>query len=191
MVARAAARHGDPRGHPARPLLERSLSPPVYDHPQFLVRQHMAPLLWRWYDGELDNLPPPRAHSRHGVGGMAGGVTAVLERARALADAFASWRWFVIRRARRRRVRRCPGGPLPAGRGLRGAGRPSRRRRWHVTSSTTPRCRAVAVCATRELAGRVSRSRGRRPADLTPPNHGSPGKYIWKPPYPLSPARSP
>lgn len=58
---------------------------PVYDHPQFLVRN-----VWRryggWYDGEPDNLlPAPRAEQAREWVTLAGGLEAVLERARALA----------------------------------------------------------------------------------------------------------
>lgn len=57
---------------------------PVYDHPQFIVRN-----VWRryggWYDGEPDNLlPAPRAQQAEEWVGLAGGVGPVLERARAL-----------------------------------------------------------------------------------------------------------
>ncbi|MBC3191102.1 MBL fold metallo-hydrolase [Pseudonocardia sp. C8] len=72
---------------PPAHLLERPYLRPVYDHPQFLVRN-----IWRrfggWYDGEPDNLlPAPRAQQAREWVALAGGVTAVLERARALADA--------------------------------------------------------------------------------------------------------
>ena len=60
---------------------------PVYDHPQFLVRN-----VWRryggWYDGEPDNLlPAPRAEQAAEWVTLAGGLERVLDRARALADA--------------------------------------------------------------------------------------------------------
>lgn len=60
---------------------------PVYDHPQFLVRN-----VWRryggWYDGEPDNLlPAPRAEQAREWVTLAGGLERVLERARALAEA--------------------------------------------------------------------------------------------------------
>ena len=60
---------------------------PVYDHPQFLVRN-----VWRryggWYDGEPDNLlPAPRRQQACEWVGLAGGLEAVLARSRALADA--------------------------------------------------------------------------------------------------------
>ncbi len=60
---------------------------PVYDHPQFIVRN-----VWRryggWYDGEPDNLlPAPRAQQAREWVALAGGVDAVLARARALVDA--------------------------------------------------------------------------------------------------------
>ena len=58
---------------------------PVYDHPQFLVRN-----VWRryggWYDGEPDNLlPAPRAEQAAEWVALAGGLEAVLARARQLA----------------------------------------------------------------------------------------------------------
>jgi len=57
---------------------------PVYDHPQFLVRN-----IWRlyggWYDGEPDNLlPAPRAHQAREWVALAGGLGKVLARAEAL-----------------------------------------------------------------------------------------------------------
>lgn len=60
---------------------------PVYDHPQFLVRN-----VWRryggWYDGEPDNLlPAPRAEQAREWVLLSGGVEAVLGRALELAGA--------------------------------------------------------------------------------------------------------
>ena len=60
---------------------------PVYDHPQFLVRN-----VWRryggWYDGEPDNLlPAPRAEQAREWVTLAGGLERVLARARELAAA--------------------------------------------------------------------------------------------------------
>jgi alkyl sulfatase BDS1-like metallo-beta-lactamase superfamily hydrolase len=60
---------------------------PVYDHPQFLVRN-----VWRryggWYDGEPDNLlPAPRAEQAREWVTLAGGLETVLARARELAAA--------------------------------------------------------------------------------------------------------
>jgi alkyl sulfatase BDS1-like metallo-beta-lactamase superfamily hydrolase len=60
---------------------------PVYDHPQFIVRN-----VWRrfggWWDGEPDQLlPAPRSQQAREWVALAGGVGPVLERARALADA--------------------------------------------------------------------------------------------------------
>jgi glyoxylase-like metal-dependent hydrolase (beta-lactamase superfamily II) len=59
---------------------------PVYDHPQFIVRN-----VWRrfggWWDGEPDLLlPAPRAQQAREWVALAGGVDAVLARARAIAD---------------------------------------------------------------------------------------------------------
>lgn len=67
-------------------LRERPYLRPVYDHPQFLVRS-----VWRryggWYDGEPDRLlPAPRADEAREWVELAGGVAAVLARARVLAD---------------------------------------------------------------------------------------------------------
>jgi alkyl sulfatase BDS1-like metallo-beta-lactamase superfamily hydrolase len=58
---------------------------PVYDHPQFIVRN-----VWRryggWYDGEPDNLlPAPRADQASEWINLAGGVDRVLARAQELA----------------------------------------------------------------------------------------------------------
>lgn len=71
---------------PAR-LRDKPYLRAVYDHPQFLVRN-----VWRrfggWYDGEPDNLlPAPRAQQAREWVELAGGVEAVLIRARALASA--------------------------------------------------------------------------------------------------------
>jgi alkyl sulfatase BDS1-like metallo-beta-lactamase superfamily hydrolase len=59
---------------------------PVYDHPQFIARN-----VWRrfggWHDGEPDNLlPAPRDQQAVEWVSLAGGVAAVLARAKALAD---------------------------------------------------------------------------------------------------------
>ena len=59
---------------------------PVYDHPQFIVRN-----IWRryggWYDGEPDHLlPAPRAQQATEWVTLAGGVQNVLARAAELAD---------------------------------------------------------------------------------------------------------
>jgi len=60
---------------------------PVYDHPQFIVRN-----VWRrfggWYDGEPDNLlPAPRDQQAMEWVALAGGIGNVLQRARDLAAA--------------------------------------------------------------------------------------------------------
>lgn len=67
-------------------LADKPYLRPVYDHPQFLVRN-----VWRryggWYDGEPDNLlPAPRAEQAGEWVALAGGVGAVVGRALALAD---------------------------------------------------------------------------------------------------------
>ncbi len=70
-----------------RHLLDKPYLRPVYDHPQFLVRN-----VWRryggWYDGEPDNLlPAPRAEQAHAWVTLAGGIGVVVARALELADA--------------------------------------------------------------------------------------------------------
>jgi alkyl sulfatase BDS1-like metallo-beta-lactamase superfamily hydrolase len=62
-------------------FLERPYLRPVYDHPQFILRN-----IWRryggWYDGEPDNiLPAPRAEQARERVKLAGGVEPVLRRA--------------------------------------------------------------------------------------------------------------
>jgi alkyl sulfatase BDS1-like metallo-beta-lactamase superfamily hydrolase len=68
-------------------LLEKPYLRPVYDDPQFIVRN-----IWRlyggWYDGEPDNLlPAPRAQQAREWVTLAGGLRPVLARAAALRDA--------------------------------------------------------------------------------------------------------
>jgi glyoxylase-like metal-dependent hydrolase (beta-lactamase superfamily II) len=65
-------------------LLDKPYLRPIYDHPQFILRN-----IWRlyggWYDGEPDNLlPAPRAEQALEWVALAGGIDAVLERAGAL-----------------------------------------------------------------------------------------------------------
>lgn len=67
-------------------LLDKPYLQPVYDHPQFLVRN-----IWRryggWYDGEPDNLlPAPRSEQAREWVGLAGGIHAVLDRVAVLRD---------------------------------------------------------------------------------------------------------
>jgi alkyl sulfatase BDS1-like metallo-beta-lactamase superfamily hydrolase len=67
--------------------LEKPYLRPVYDHPQFLIRN-----VWRlyggWHDGEPDNLmPAPRVQQAQEWVGLAGGVANVLARVRELRDA--------------------------------------------------------------------------------------------------------
>lgn len=67
-------------------LLAKPYLRPVYDDPQFLVRN-----IWRlyggWYDGEPDNLlPAPRAEQAREWVSLAGGLDAVLARAAGLRD---------------------------------------------------------------------------------------------------------
>jgi len=68
-------------------LMEKPYLRPVYDHPQFLLRN-----IWRlyggWYDGEPDNLlPAPRAQQAKAWVELAGGVDRVLQKARELVAA--------------------------------------------------------------------------------------------------------
>jgi alkyl sulfatase BDS1-like metallo-beta-lactamase superfamily hydrolase len=65
-------------------LLAKPYLRPVYDHPQFILRN-----IWRlyggWYDGEPDNLlPAPRAEQAREWVSLAGGLDKVLQRASAL-----------------------------------------------------------------------------------------------------------
>jgi alkyl sulfatase BDS1-like metallo-beta-lactamase superfamily hydrolase len=65
-------------------LLAKPYLRPVYDHPQFILRN-----IWRlyggWYDGEPDNLlPAPRAEQAREWVSLAGGLDNVLARASAL-----------------------------------------------------------------------------------------------------------
>jgi alkyl sulfatase BDS1-like metallo-beta-lactamase superfamily hydrolase len=67
-------------------LLAKPYLRPIYDHPQFILRN-----IWRlyggWHDGEPDNLlPAPRAEQAREWVALAGGVERVLERVRALRD---------------------------------------------------------------------------------------------------------
>ena len=77
-----AARPRDPRGRGAgRTSATGPTSAPIYDHPQFLVRN-----IWRlyggWYDGEPDHLlPAPRAEQAREWIALAGGLDPVLARA--------------------------------------------------------------------------------------------------------------
>lgn len=71
---------------PPEHLLRRPYLRPIYDHPQFIVRN-----IWRlyggWYDGEPDNLlPAPRARQAREWVALAGGVGAVLRRVADLMD---------------------------------------------------------------------------------------------------------
>ncbi|MBF6600438.1 MAG: MBL fold metallo-hydrolase [Dehalococcoidia bacterium] len=66
-------------------LLGKPYLRPIYDHPQFILRN-----IWRlyggWYDGEPDNLlPAPRAEQAREWVTLAGGLDRVLGRAAALA----------------------------------------------------------------------------------------------------------
>ncbi len=66
--------------------LDKPYLRPVYDHPQFLIRN-----VWRlyggWYDGEPDQLlPAPRAQQAREWVALAGGLAIVLKRANTLRD---------------------------------------------------------------------------------------------------------
>ncbi len=68
-------------------LLDKPYLRPVYDHPQFILRN-----IWRlyggWYEGEPDNLlPAPRKQQATEWVALAGGIAAVLKRAGELRDA--------------------------------------------------------------------------------------------------------
>jgi len=65
-------------------LLAKPYLQPIYDHPQFILRN-----IWRlyggWYDGEPDNLlPAPRAEQAREWVALAGGLPRVLDRAEQL-----------------------------------------------------------------------------------------------------------
>jgi alkyl sulfatase BDS1-like metallo-beta-lactamase superfamily hydrolase len=96
-------------------LLERPYLRPVYDEPEFIVRN-----LWRlyggWYDGSPPRLKPPRDRTiASEVCALAGGAGAVAERALAVADSgdlplacqLAEWAWLAapddeaVKKARR------------------------------------------------------------------------------------------
>jgi alkyl sulfatase BDS1-like metallo-beta-lactamase superfamily hydrolase len=67
-------------------LLAKPYLRPVYDHPQFILRN-----IWRlyggWYDGEPDNLlPAPRAEQAREWVSLAGGIDNVLARVEKLRD---------------------------------------------------------------------------------------------------------
>ena len=67
-------------------LLERPYLAPVYDEPEFVVRN-----IWRlyggWYDGDPSTLKPaPRAALASELASLAGGAGALADRARALAE---------------------------------------------------------------------------------------------------------
>ncbi len=71
---------------PPAQLLEKPYLRPVYDDPQFLLRN-----IWRlyggWWDGEPDNLlPAPRAEQAHEWVRLAGGLANVIARAAALKE---------------------------------------------------------------------------------------------------------
>ncbi len=116
-----------PRRRSSRPsrapadLLDRPYLGPIYDEPEFVIRN-----VWRlfggWYDGDPSHLkPPPTATFAGEVAELAGGARALAARAEALAD------------ARRPAPRRAP-------RRARGAGR----------AATTRSCTAPAPTSTEQ-----------------------------------------
>jgi alkyl sulfatase BDS1-like metallo-beta-lactamase superfamily hydrolase len=71
-------------------LLERPYLSPVYDEPEFVVRN-----IWRlyggWYDGDPSSLKPARSRDlAEELASLAGGAGALADRARALAEASAA-----------------------------------------------------------------------------------------------------
>ena len=124
---------------------------PVYDHPQFLVRN-----VWRryggWYDGEPDNLlPAPRAEQAREWVALAGGLERVLARARELAAAGDHrLACHLVEFA----VLFDPSPPRPTRCGPRctASAASSRCRRWRATSSATRP--TPAAQGRRDLAGR-------------------------------------
>ena len=67
-------------------LLAKPYLRPIYDHPQFILRN-----IWRlyggWHDGEPDNLlPAPRAEQAREWVTLAGGIEKVMDRAKSLAS---------------------------------------------------------------------------------------------------------
>ena len=123
-------------------LLEKPYLRPVYDHPQFIVRN-----IWRlyggWYDGEPDNLlPAPRAEqAREWVTLPAASTrcSTACGRCRTRGQPAAGVPPGRVRGARRAGVARRA---RAAGGGVRGALEAAKSRRCHGTSSTTRHWRA-------------------------------------------------
>ena len=148
---------------PAR-LLDKPYLRPVYDHPQFIVRN-----VWRlyggWYDGEPDNLlPAPRAEQAREWVALAGGIDAVLERAgRCSVKATCGWRaTWSSSRSSPSRAQRLPTHSAPRSTARARSSNPPRCRR---TSSTTPRSPAHRASATSPAISEAEvRGGGPRPA---------------------------
>ena len=116
-------------------LLERPYLRPVYDEPEFVVRN-----VWRlyggWFDGNPARLKPPRdAVLAAEVAALAGGAVALADRAAEIADdgdlrlAAQLIEWAAAAAPDDAR------GPRGARRRLRTTGRSRRRRRWPRASS--------------------------------------------------------
>lgn len=74
------------RVRPPEELHERPYLKPVYDRPEFIVR-NLIRLHWGWWDGHPANLlSAPAADRAREIANLAGGVVAVVARAREIAD---------------------------------------------------------------------------------------------------------
>ena len=130
-------------------LRDKPYLQPVYDHPQFIVRN-----VWRryggWWDGEPDNLlPSPRAEQAASGSTLAGGLDAGAGAGRRAARPRATLRLacHLVEFAVLAEPDSADAHTLRA-EVYASAGRASRYRRWRATSSTTPRSRAAAASAT-------------------------------------------
>ena len=117
---------------------------PVYDHPQFLVRN-----VWRryggWYDGEPDNLlPAPRAEQAAEWVALAGGLEAVLARARSWPPT-ATTAWPATSSSSPCSSSQAPPRPTRCAPRCTTPAAPSRPPRWPATSSPTPPMPAARV----------------------------------------------
>ena len=87
LMNAGAARRDHPRGPPPADLAAKPYLQPVYDEPEFIVRN-----VWRlyggWYDGNPAHLKPaPDAVLATALAGLAGGAAALADRAQAAAAA--------------------------------------------------------------------------------------------------------
>ena len=142
---------------PPAELVGRPWLQPVYDEPEFVVRN-----IWRlyggWYDGNPANLKPaPAASFAAEIAALAGGTDRLAQRARELAETgelrLAAHLAELATQAEPDRGRSTPSGP----RSTRNVS-PSRRPPWRRASSTGPRP-----------------NRGRRPRRATPIRGTAPG----------------